>query len=146
MHGLASHRGNAARAQNSSTVLNRLKAWARSLKRELVALSLAARDPRTPWYARALSVGVLAYALSPVDLIPDWIPVLGYLDDLLLVPLGLALAIRWIPTEVMQDCREQADADTLLAPNRFVGALIIGLWAVGLALVVGYFLRRRHAP
>ncbi|MBL8056706.1 MAG: DUF1232 domain-containing protein, partial [Anaerolineales bacterium] len=77
--------------------LERLRAHARALKAEAYALYLAARDPRTPWYARALAAGVAAYAFSPLDLIPDFIPVLGYLDDLVLVPLGIWLALRLIP-------------------------------------------------
>ncbi|MFC6662253.1 YkvA family protein [Deinococcus multiflagellatus] len=79
------------------SLTTRLRTLARRLKAELLALSLAARDPRTPWYARAWALLVLAYALSPIDLIPDFIPVLGQLDDLLLVPAGLWLALRLIP-------------------------------------------------
>ena len=86
------------------------KRWARQLKREIEALMLAARDPRTPWYAKWLVAGVVAYALSPIDLIPDFIPVLGQLDDLILVPLGIAIAIRLIPTEVLAECRAKAGA------------------------------------
>ena len=86
------------------------KARARALKRDTYALYLACRDPRVPWYAKALAAAVVAYALSPIDLIPDFIPVLGYLDDLLLVPLGLALALRLIPAPVMAECRREAAA------------------------------------
>ena len=82
---------------------------ARRLKREVRALYLAYRDPRTPWYGRMLAALVVAYALSPIDLIPDPIPVLGYLDDLILIPLGVALALRMIPREVMAECRAQAE-------------------------------------
>ncbi|WP_135227784.1 YkvA family protein [Deinococcus fonticola] len=89
-------------------MLDRLKSAASRLKAELLALSYAARDPRTPWYARALALLVLTYALSPIDLIPDFIPVLGYLDDLLLLPAGLWLALRLIPPQVMADARAQA--------------------------------------
>src|SRR6476620_3180105 len=98
------------------TVLESWRARARALKRDTYALYLAARDPRTPWYARALAVLILAYAFSPIDLIPDFIPVLGYLDDLLLVPLGLALLARLVPAEVMADARARASVE--LATNR----------------------------
>ena len=86
-------------------------AWkekARTLKRETYAVYLACRDPRVPWYARVFAVCVVAYAFSPIDLIPDPIPVLGYLDDLILIPLGIKLALRMIPAEVMAESREKA--------------------------------------
>lgn len=84
------------------------RGWARRVKRDVFALYLAYRDPRTPWYARIVAAGVVAYAFSPIDLIPDPIPVLGYLDDLILVPLGIMLAVRLIPPAVMADCRTAA--------------------------------------
>ncbi len=108
--------------------LARTKAWARGIKRDVVAVYHAARDPRTPWAARLLALLVAAYALSPVDLIPDFIPVLGYLDDLLLVPLGLLLVIRMLPPEVLADARRQA-ALTLARPRSWLAAAaILGLW------------------
>src|SRR5690242_16375263 len=85
-----------------------LKAWAGRLKRDVVALWIAARDPRTPWRAKALAGFVAAYALSPIDLIPDFIPLLGYLDDLLIVPAGIWLALRQVPPALMIEFREQA--------------------------------------
>ena len=85
-----------------------LRRWARVAKREALVLRLAATDPRVPWYAKALAVGVAAYALSPIDLIPDFIPVLGYLDDLVLVPLGVWLVIRLIPPAVRDELRRAA--------------------------------------
>jgi len=88
-----------------------LESWkgrARRLKGETYALYLAYRDPRTPWYAKVFAALVVGYAFSPIDLIPDPIPVLGYLDDLLLVPLGIALALKMIPLAVLDECREQA--------------------------------------
>jgi len=111
-------------------MLERLRAFARRLKAELLALSLAARDPRTPWPARLIALGVLAYALSPIDLIPDFIPLLGQLDDLLLVPAGLWLARRLIPPAVMADARAQAAAH----PARLARS------AWGLALVLAVYL------
>ena len=89
-------------------LLPKLKERASRLKRELHALWLAYSDPRTPWLARLLVVCIIAYALSPIDLIPDPIPIIGHLDDLILLPLGIALAIRMIPDSVMADCRERA--------------------------------------
>ena len=85
-----------------------VKEKARELRLQSYALFLACRDPRTPWYAKAIAAAVAAYAFSPIDLIPDFIPVLGYLDDLVIVPLGIALAIRLIPREVLEDCRREA--------------------------------------
>src|SRR6185312_7259458 len=88
--------------------MNRLRQHARAFKREVYAVYLAARDPRTPWYARVMAAAVVTYALSPFDLIPDFIPVLGYLDDLILVPAGIALVLHFIPPEVMTECRVRA--------------------------------------
>ena len=88
--------------------MGRLRDWARALKLELRALYFVVRDPRTPWYAKALAGAVLAYALSPIDLIPDFIPVLGYLDDVILVPLGIWLALKLVPGEVLAEARARA--------------------------------------
>ena len=89
-------------------LLAELKQRARHLKAETFALYLAARDPRTPWYAKLLVAGIVAYAVSPIDLIPDFVPVLGYLDDLILIPAGIALAIKLVPDSVLADCRAKA--------------------------------------
>src|SRR2546421_10425298 len=91
-------------------MLKRWKRWARSIKRNADALYLTARDRRVPWYVKALAIAVAAYALSPIDLIPDFVPVLGYLDDLIVVPLGIALVVRLIPPEVMEEYRVRATA------------------------------------
>ena len=91
-----------------TSLLERLKGWARAIGRDVVALWLAARDPRVPWHAKALAAAVAAYALSPIDLIPDFIPLLGYLDDLLIVPLGILLAVRLIPEAILAELRERA--------------------------------------
>jgi len=108
--------------------ISRLKEWARRIKRDAVAVYFAARDPRTPWMARVLAVAVAAYALSPIDLIPDFIPVLGYLDDVLIVPLGLWLVIRFIPPDVLKASREKAAA-LLARPRSYVAAAwIVGIW------------------
>ncbi len=105
------------------------KARARQLKREVHALYLACRDPRCPWYAKAAAAAVVAYALSPIDLIPDPIPVLGYLDDLVLVPLGIWLAIRLVPAAVMDDCRAQA-LDGRLPGSRAGAVAIVLIWVL----------------
>lgn len=117
-------------------MLHRWKDWARRLKRDLVALSLAARDPRTPWIAKALALAVIAYALSPIDLIPDFIPVLGYLDDLILVPLGFLAVARLIPPQVLAEHREAADTATRLPASRWAAGLILLVWALA-ALALG---------
>jgi len=117
------------------------KAKARKLKQEVYALYLVSKDRRVPWYARVVAVAVVAYAFSPIDLIPDPIPVLGYLDDLILIPLGIALVIKLIPAEVMQDCREKA-ALTMQAgkPKNWVaGGIIILIW-VSLFAFTCYYL------
>jgi uncharacterized membrane protein YkvA (DUF1232 family) len=118
--------------------LARLKSWARRLKQETHALYLACRDPRVPWYARAVAVCVVAYAFSPIDLIPDPIPILGYLDDLILVPLGIALAIRLIPPAVLAECRARAAAaaNTPRPVNWVAAGAIVAIWLLLAALAV----------
>ena len=121
-----------------------LKAWARSLKRDTHAVWLAARDPRTPWYATVLGGAVAAYALSPIDLIPDFIPVLGLLDDLLIVPLGLWLTLKLIPPEVMATHRAAAEAAADRPVSRVAAAVVIFIW-IGLAGSAGLWLFTRSA-
>lgn len=112
-----------------------LRAWARLIKRDGVTLWFAARHPRTPWYAKALGAFVVAYALSPIDLIPDFIPVLGYVDDVLLLPALIWLAVRLLPADVRQSCRQQADdwmrAQGRKPRSRFGIAFVVIVW-VGL--------------
>ncbi len=119
-------------------MLSRLKVQAASLKKETYALAIAARDRRVPWYAKAFLALVLAYAFSPIDLIPDFIPVLGYLDDLVLIPLGIFLALKMIPPEVMADARQQANE--LIARGKPVSragvVLIVVIWIVVLAALL----------
>jgi uncharacterized membrane protein YkvA (DUF1232 family) len=116
---------------------------ARALKADTYALYLAYRDPRTPWYAKVWAALVVAYAFSPIDLIPDFIPVLGYLDDLLLVPLGVFLALKLIPAEVMAECRQQAKENREKPVNWWAGVLILLLWlslaGLGIAWIVRHF-------
>lgn len=111
-------------------MLARLQQRARALKADTLALYCAARDPATPWYAKLLVAAIVAYALSPIDLIPDFVPVLGYLDDLVLLPLGIALAIRLVPPAVLAACREQARqrlADGKPV-SRLAAVVIVVLW------------------
>jgi uncharacterized membrane protein YkvA (DUF1232 family) len=122
-------------------LLERLKRWAGKLKVETYALYLAYRDPRVPWYARVFAALVVGYAFSPIDLIPDPIPFIGYLDDLILVPLGIALAIRMIPAEVLAECREKAKELSKKPVNRVAAVVVVAVWlalaALGVYLVVG---------
>ena len=124
-------------------MLDKFKRAARALKADTYALYLAYRDPRTPWYAKAWAALVVAYAFSPIDLIPDFIPVLGYLDDLILVPLGIFLALKLIPDDVMAASRQKAQESHGKPVNRWSGALIILLWmtlaGLGIAWAVRYF-------
>jgi uncharacterized membrane protein YkvA (DUF1232 family) len=107
------------------------------LKAELYALYLAYRDPRVPLYARVFAACVVGYAFSPIDLIPDPIPLLGYLDDLVIIPLGVALAIRMIPTPVLAECREKARQDIKEKPtNRVAAAVIVAVWLALAALAI----------
>jgi len=114
-------------------MIDALKTWAKSLKRDIVALWLAARDPRTPLMAKVVAGCVAAYALSPIDLIPDFIPVLGYLDDLLLVPLGIWVAIRLIPPPLMAELRERASLEAR-PTSPTAAAIVVGLWLLATAL------------
>ena len=115
---------------------DRLKQWARVIKRDVDALYLASRDPRVPWHAKAMAAVIAGYALSPIDLIPDFIPVVGYLDDLVLVPLGILLVIRLIPPELMAEHRAAATAAAAAKPplSWRAAAIIIGLWIAASAL------------
>lgn len=116
-------------------MLDEWKQRARSVRRDVRALYLARRDPRIPWYARLFAVAIVAYALSPIDLIPDFIPVLGYLDDLIIVPAGVLLLVKMIPANLLDEYRVKAD-DPNLSPAQswIVAVIIVGLWACGLAL------------
>jgi len=120
-------------------ISDNLKTWAKRIKRDGVTLWFAGKNPRTPWYAKALGVFVVAYALSPIDLIPDFIPVLGYVDDVLLLPVLIWLTIRLLPPEVLAECRSQADEWMQTKgskPSSRAGALFVAvLWlAVGAAV------------
>ena len=124
-------------------VANRWQAWVTQLKKNTYALYLASRDPRVPLVAKIIAILVVAYVLSPIDLIPDFIPVLGYLDDMVLVPLGMALAIRCIPPDIWQDCRKKA-GDRLasaLPRSRTMVIAIASVWAGIITLLALLVLR-----
>ena len=114
-------------------MLQRVKQWARAIKRDVVALWLAARDPRVPWFAKVLAGAVAAYALSPIDLIPDFIPVLGDLDDLLIVPLGILATVRLIPASLMLEFRAEAARREGQPSSRAGLVVIVCIWIVALA-------------
>jgi uncharacterized membrane protein YkvA (DUF1232 family) len=116
-------------------MLNRLKIWARSLQRDVHALYLAARDPRVPWYAKALALAVAGYALSPIDLIPDFIPVIGYLDDLIIVPLGIWFVISLIPPDVMTEYRSIASAVADRPVSKAAAVAIVSVWILCAAAI-----------
>jgi uncharacterized membrane protein YkvA (DUF1232 family) len=122
-------------------VLEKWKQWARIVKRDAHALYLAARDPRVPWYAKALAIAVAVYALSPIDLIPDFIPVLGYVDDLIIVPAGIVLVIRLIPPEIMAEHRDMAIAAQDRPVSRAAAAVIVTIWVVAIGLTVWVVIR-----
>ena len=116
------------RSSTKPSLRTRARQWARLVKRDVHALWIAARDPRTPWYAKVLALAVAAYALSPIDLIPDFIPVIGYLDDLLLVPVGVWLVVRLIPSDLMDEFRSSAQAAGQRPVSRVMAFLIVTTW------------------
>ena len=124
-------------------VLKRLKGWALRLKAELYALYLACRDPRVPWYVRILAICVVGYAFSPIDLIPDPIPILGYLDDLIIVPAGIWLTVKLIPVGVLSECRQRAKHEMQKGkPTNWVAAgVIIVIWVLVAVLIGSWLLR-----
>ncbi len=120
---------------------NELQQRARALKRETYALYVAYRDPRTPWYARVVVACVMAYALSPIDLIPDFVPILGYLDDVILLPLGIALALRLIPADVMRESRARAEHQKQRPTSWVAAAVIVTIWLGMAGLGLWWFTR-----
>ena len=124
-------------------MIERWKQRARELKTETYAIYLAYKDPRTPWYARLFAAGVVGYAFSPIDLIPDHIPIVGYLDDLVLVPLGIAIALKMIPSSVMTECRDKAQAamDQGKSSNWVAAAIIVAIWLFLAALAIVVIVR-----
>lgn len=115
--------------------MDKWKRWARLIRRDAHALYLAARDSRVPWYAKIVAIAVAAYALSPIDLIPDFIPVLGYLDDLIIVPLGIALVVRLIPEPIFAEHRALADAALQRPVSRVAALFIVAIWITSMVVV-----------
>jgi uncharacterized membrane protein YkvA (DUF1232 family) len=135
------------KGMTQETIAGRLKNWARTLKRDAHALYLASHDPRVPWYAKALALIVAGYALSPIDLIPDFIPILGYLDDVILVPAGICLVIRLIPADVMAEHRALADAARSRPVSKTASIAVIAIWLAAAAVfgwLLGRYLFRAH--
>lgn len=120
----------------------RLRSWAHLVLRDGLALYIAARDARTPWFAKLLALLVAAYALSPIDLIPDAIPVLGFLDELILLPIAIALIARLIPAEVMADSRAAAQAMVERPRSKAGAAIIITIWALALGVLLWWVFTR----
>jgi uncharacterized membrane protein YkvA (DUF1232 family) len=117
-----------------------LKIKARILREEIDALYLCSRAPRLPWYAKAFAFFILGYALSPIDLIPDFIPVIGHLDDVILVPLGIACLIKMIPEEILDECREKAKSQQMFKGRHWIAAsVIIVIWLLTIAIMSKLF-------
>jgi uncharacterized membrane protein YkvA (DUF1232 family) len=122
--------------EKTVSLIGRLERWARRLKVEVHALYLAYKDPRMPWYARVFAAVVVGYAFSPIDLIPDPIPILGYLDDLVIIPLGVALAIRMTPPRILAECREAAREAEDRPVGRMAAVVVVAVWIALAALAV----------
>jgi uncharacterized membrane protein YkvA (DUF1232 family) len=117
-------------------MLERTKQWARNIKRDVLALWIAARDPRVPWTVKALAMAIAAYALSPIDLIPDFIPVLGYLDELILLPLAILLVVKLIPAPLMAEFRAEAERRASRPRSTSAAAVIVALWLTAAVLLL----------
>jgi len=125
-------------------VPTRPRKWARAIRRDAHALWLGARDPRTPWYIKALTLAIAAYALSPIDLIPDFIPVLGYLDDVILLPLAILLTVRLMPPQLMAEHRAAAAKAEDRPTSRAGAALIVALWSIVAATLAWWLWPKLH--
>lgn len=125
-------------------ILETWKNWSKKLKLQTYTLYYAYKDPMTPWYAKMWGAVVVAYAFSPIDLIPDFVPIVGYLDDLILIPLGIALAVKLIPKEILIKCRQQAQEriDSKRPVNWIAGGIIIAIWIMMFYAVVYIILKR----
>ncbi len=122
--------------------MSALRDWARALKREAYVLYYAVRDPRTPWYVKLIAGVIAAYALSPIDLIPDFLPLVGYLDDMLIVPAGIWLALKLVPADALADARRRAARAAERPVSRAAAAVIVALWIAGAALTAAWLWRR----
>jgi uncharacterized membrane protein YkvA (DUF1232 family) len=127
--------GTAGKRRAAAGTISRVKIWAHALRRDAHAILLASRDPRVPWAVKFLALAVAGYALSPIDLIPDFIPVLGYLDDLIIVPLGIWLVIALIPEDVMHEYRAMASAAARRPVSKAAAIIVVALWISGAALL-----------
>jgi uncharacterized membrane protein YkvA (DUF1232 family) len=114
----------------------KLKNWARTIRRDAHALYLAAHDPRVPWYAKALALCVAGYALSPIDFIPDFIPVIGYLDDVIIVPLGIMLVMKLIPSNIMAEHRAAASLAAEKPISHVAAFIIVSIWIASIVMVI----------
>jgi uncharacterized membrane protein YkvA (DUF1232 family) len=130
-----------ARGAPTGAGIVRLRRWAGEITRDSYAVCLAARDPRVPWYAKALAICVAAYAFSPIDLIPDFIPILGYADELVVLPLGILMVVRLIPPDVMAEHRASASARLQRPASWAAAAVIVAIW-LGLAVGTGWLVWR----
>jgi uncharacterized membrane protein YkvA (DUF1232 family) len=126
-------------------MLVRLRQWVRAITLEAHALSIAARHPRTPWYAKALALAIAAYALSPIDLIPDFVPVLGLVDDILLLPLAIAGVLMLIPADVMAESRAAATAAAERPTSRIGAIVIVTVWVAAIGFI-GWLVCRYLGP
>jgi len=124
--------------------MSRLRSWARALKRQTLVIYYAARDPRTPWFPRLLAFVIAGYALSPIDLIPDFIPVLGYLDDVIIVPLGVWLVLRMIPADVIAESHAKALAALERPVSRGMAVAIVAIWSIALGALAVWAWRAFH--
>ena len=122
--------------------MSRLRDWARALKREGYVLYYAVRDPRTPWYVKLIAGMIVAYALSPIDLIPDFLPLIGYLDELILLPAAVWLALKLVPADALADARARAAQAVDRPVSWAAAAVIVSLWVVGAALCAAWLWRR----
>ncbi len=128
-----------SRTQPTKDRGGRLRDWARRLRRDVVALYIAARDPRVPWSVKLFAATIAAYALSPIDLIPDFIPVLGYLDEVIILPVAIALAIRMIPAPLMAEFRAEAQRRSERPTSRVAAGIIVAIWVVAAAVLLWSF-------
>ncbi|MEY8755422.1 YkvA family protein [Peribacillus frigoritolerans] len=124
-------------------MFDKIKTWARSLKRQIFILYFACKDERVPWHAKVFTACVVAYAFSPIDIIPDFIPILGYLDDVILVPIGIMIALKMIPKNVLTDCEVQAEEmmKNGKPKNWIVGSLIVMIWVLIIIWAIIYIYR-----
>lgn len=127
----------------ATCMYQQIKQWAKTLKKDIVVVWLVAKDQRTPVWIKILALIIAAYALSPIDLIPDFIPVLGYLDDIIIVPLGLLLVIKLTPKEIIDHCRMRASLLTERPVNRWAAGVIILIWLLFLGYLALYFINRQ---